>query len=155
MPNNSNMLANKCVYVFSDVTLCVCVCPDGESWDEAEWHPVDAVTHVQRRVNPVCAVRAGLWLAGVLSICQQLVSIDTLTDSLSPVSTTRVDGLLEQSLDFCEPDILPATQHTTEKPQTQKNPSTRLINSASGNVRPSTRPVLTGNGNRSPVSSGR
>ena len=36
---------------------------------------------------------------------------------------------------------------------------TRPVNSASGNVRPSTRPVLTGNGNRSPstwaVNSGR
>jgi len=31
----------------------------------------------------------------------------------------------------------------------------RPVNSASGNVRPSTRPVLTGNGNRSPVNSGR
>jgi len=30
-----------------------------------------------------------------------------------------------------------------------------LLNSASGNARPSTRPVLTGNGNRSPVNSGR
>ena len=29
------------------------------------------------------------------------------------------------------------------------------VNSASGNARPSTRPVLTGNGNRSPVNSGR
>ena len=31
----------------------------------------------------------------------------------------------------------------------------RPVNSASGNARPSTRPVLTGNGNRSPVNSGR
>jgi len=33
-------------------------------------------------------------------------------------------------------------------------PSWRPVNSASGNARPSTRPVLTGNGNRSPVNSG-
>jgi len=34
-------------------------------------------------------------------------------------------------------------------------PESRPVNTASGNSRPSTRPVLMGNGNRSPVNSGR
>jgi len=54
---------------------------------------------------------------------------------LSPVSTTRVDG--------------PSWRVTSFHYR-----STRVVNSASGNARPSTRPVLTGNGNRSPVKSG-
>ena len=56
--------------------------------------------------------------------------------SLSPVSTTRVDGPSWRVTGF-------------------HYPSTRPVNSASGNARLSTRPVLTGNGNRSPVNSGR
>ena len=53
---------------------------------------------------------------------------------LSPVCTTRVDGLSWRVTGF-------------------HYPSTRPVNSASGNTLLSTRPVLTGNGNQSPVSS--
>jgi len=66
------------------------------------------------------------WATGQL-ICDQ--------QQLSPVSTTHVDG----------PSWLVTSFHY---------PLIRAVNSASGNARPTTRPVLTGNGNRSLVNSG-
>jgi len=64
----------------------------------------------------------------------------------SPVSSTRVDGPSWRVTGFHYRVLTGVRFHY---------PSWRPVNSASGNVRPSTQPVLTGNGNRSPVNSGR
>jgi len=55
-------------------SVCLSVCVDDSSSDEIEWHSVDAVAAVQRSFNSVGAVCSGVWLASILSTCQQLVS---------------------------------------------------------------------------------
>ena len=64
-------------------------------------------------------------------------------NALKPISTTRVDGWPVSIWRACV---------STSRID---GPCWRPVNSASGNARPSTRPVLTGNENRSPVNLGR
>ena len=53
--------------------------------------------------------------------------------------------------------VIPKLSYSQEDTSTASNKTflSPVLSSASGNARPSTRPVLTGNGNRSPVNSGR
>jgi len=64
-----------CIRMHTFVYCIQCVCLDGESPDKAEWYTVSAVTRVQGPSDSVGAVRSGVWLAGSLSYCQQLVCI--------------------------------------------------------------------------------
>ena len=66
-PRERNMCAKL-------LCACVCVWLDDQSSDEAERYSVNAVTAVQGSSHSVSPVRTRVWLAGLPSTRQQLVS---------------------------------------------------------------------------------